>query len=314
MKKILVLFVFLTVAVACSTEPPAKPTVANGNKAPATNMTATLSEADTIAKEKTTWDALKKKDYEAFANMLDGNYLEISGDGMFDKAGIVAYVKDLTITDTTYSDWKLLPIDKDAVILMYQVTIKGTFKNQAIPPGPYRVSSAWVNRDGTWQAAFYQETLAKAAPPAPAPMGNPAAGNTMSPAAKGAAIVTGPDVEANEKMVWDAIKNKNFEGFGSVLAADFAEVEADGFYDKAGSVKAVSMFDGSKFELSDWKTTKLDTDALLVTYLVTMPGAKTTRERHSTIWANRSGKWLAIFHQGTPVEAVAPVAAKPPSK
>lgn len=312
MKKILALVTFLVVAAACSTEPPAnKVPASNANTATAPPLTATLSEADAIAKEKGTWDAIKKKDSEAFANMLASDYIEVGGDGVYDKAGIVAYLKDLTISDLTFTDWKLLAIDNDAAILMYQVTIKGTYKNKAIPPGPYRASSVWVHRDGKWLALFYQETLAKTAPPPPAD----AAKSTAGPATKAAVGTTGPDAEANEKLVWDALKGKNYDAFAAMLTEDFVEVTQDGVHDKAGSVKGVAGFDFSKAQLSDWKTVKVDSDASVVTYVFTMPGPKPSKERHTSIWVSRAGKWLALFHQGTPEEAPAAAAAKPsPSK
>jgi hypothetical protein len=47
---------------------------------------------------------------------------------------------------------------------------------------------------------------------------------------------------------------------------------------------------------------KVDADATIVTYVVKGPrnafGPKGAR--HTTIHANRSGRWLAVFHQGTP--------------
>jgi hypothetical protein len=75
-------------------------------------------------------------------------------------------------------------------------------------------------------------------------------------------------------------------------------VEPDGVFDKAGSVKSVSQFDFTKSVLSDFKTVKLDDDASLVVYLVKDPGFAPNGERHATIWANRTGKWLAVFHHG----------------
>jgi hypothetical protein len=53
---------------------------------------------------------------------------------------------------------------------------------------------------------------------------------------------------------------------------------------------------------------KLDDDAALVTYLVKMTaqGSEPAGERHSSIWANRGGKWLGVFHQGTPVKSAPP--------
>jgi hypothetical protein len=60
-------------------------------------------------------------------------------------------------------------------------------------------------------------------------------------------------------------------------------------------------FDASKYVLSDFKETKLDTDATLVTYKVKGPDEKghMTEMYHSTIWTNHSGQWKAAFHQGT---------------
>jgi hypothetical protein len=123
---------------------------------------------------------------------------------------------------------------------------------------------------------------------------------------------TGPDAEANEKIVWDALKRRDFDAFAALLAPESTEVEPDGVHDKAGSVKGVSQFDFSKASLSDFKTVKFDNDASLVTYMVKLPGMTPDSERHSTIWANRNGKWLALFHQGTPL-AKAP-AASPTAK
>jgi hypothetical protein len=88
-------------------------------------------------------------------------------------------------------------------------------------------------------------------------------------------------------------------------------VETDGVYDKAGSVEAVRTFDFSRSAVSDWKSVKFDDDASLVIYTVKTPGMKPDTEYHSTIWVNRGGKWLALFHQGTPA---AMAAAKPDVK
>lgn len=301
MKKFLVLVSMLITAAACAAPPTNTGTAptANANTATEPKSTATLSEADAIAKEKGTWDAIKKEDMAALADMLASDYIEVHGEGVYDKNGIVTYLKDLKISDVTFSDWKMLPIDKDAVVLTYNFNLKATNKGQAVPPGPYHAGSAWINRHGDWRAIYYQETLAKAAAaPTASPRMSPPAKATASPASKMGE--TGPDPAANEKLVWDAIKSKNYDAFASFLAPEAIEIEADGVYDKAGSVKSVSMFDASKVALSDWKSVKFDNDAALVTYMVKMPPPQAA-ERHSTIWASRAGKWLAVFHQGTPV-------------
>jgi hypothetical protein len=311
MKKILVLVSLLVVAAACATTTTNNNMTSNANKPPETKTTtAVVSESDIIAKEKGAWDTIKKKDWDGFAKTLASDYLEVLDDGAHDRAATLTSIKDFELTDVTFADWKMLTIDKDAVIITYSATIKGTYKGEAVPAGPYREASVWVNRNGEWLAAFYQETLAARKPlPGQTPP-RPTERSKASPMAKPAETTS--DVTANEKLVWDALKSRNFEAFGSYLASDAMEMEADGVYDKAGSVKGVSMFDFSKTQLSNWKTLKLDDDASIVTYTVMDPGMKPEKVFHSTVWVSRDGKWRALFHQGTPAKEAAP--AKPEKK
>lgn len=304
MKKILALVTFVVFAAACAKEPATNTNMASNTNTSTMKSTSPL-EAELFAKEKGTWEAIKKKDYDAFGNMLASDYIEVEDDGVYDKAGIVAYVKDLTITDVSFSDWKMLPIDDNAAILTYNTKIKGSFKGGLLPMGPYRSASAWVNRGGQWQSIYYQQTLPRSAPMPPTPSKSQPAKAATSSSDKQA--VTGPDPIANEKMVWDAIKSRNYDSFAAFLASDSLEVEADGVYNKVGSVKGVSTMDASRAALSDWKSVKIDDDASLVTYMLKLPGMDPDQERHTTIWAMRSGKWMALFHQGTPV-------AKPAAK
>jgi hypothetical protein len=317
MKKILVLVSLLIAAAACSTAPSGNKDVtanansANANKGGEIKSTAMVSESDIIAKEKASWDAIKKKDWDGFGKMLATDYIEVLDDGVHDKASTLTQIKDFDLSDVTFADWKMLPIDKDAVIITYAATSKATFKGEAVPLGPYREASVYVNRNGEWVAVFYQETLGgNPPPPPPSPKATPPSKQAPSPMAK--PEETGTDAAANEKLVWDALKSKNYDAFGSYLTSDSINIEADGVYDKAGSVQGVSMGDFSKAQLGDWKTLKFDDDASLVTYTVTIPGMKPEKEYHSTIWIKRDSKWQALFHQGTP-EAMAP-AAKPDMK
>ena len=312
MKKMFVLVSLLIAAAACSTPPGNKDVLTNANSANANKgnemkSTAMVSESDIIAKEKASWDAIKKKDWDGLGKMLASDYIEVLDNGVSDKAATLTGVKDFDLSDVTFADWKMLTIDKDAVIITYTATVKAKFKGEAVPPGPYREASAYVNRNGEWVTVFYQETLASTEPPPPSPMTTPPANKeAASPMASPAA--TGADATANEKLVWDALKTKNYDAFGSYLTTDFVNIEPDGFHNKESSVKGVSMADFSKAQVGDWKTVKFDEDASLVTYTVTIPGMKPEKEYHSTIWIKRDSKWQALFHQGTPA---AMAAAKP---
>ena len=312
MRKILALVSLLVLAGACATQPPANKDTAtnanNANKPAETKLTGAPSEADIIAKEKASWDAFKRKDADAFGKLVTADYVEVIDTGLSDKAQSIAGMKNFDISDITFSDWKMTSIDKDAVLITYKVNLKGKYQGEDVPPGPYYETSAYVNRNGDWLAIYYQETLsAKLAPPAaqkkPAP-----------PAAPSSPPATGADPIANEKIVWDLFNARNFDGFASLLAPEFKEVEDTGVYDKAGSVKALQeSMDASQFVLSDWKALPFDNDAKLVTYTVTMKGAKPMKSYHTSIWISRDGKWLGVYHQGTP-EAAATTPAKPETK
>jgi hypothetical protein len=300
MKKILALVSLLALAAACAPAPSSNNTTtnanSNANKSADMKPSAAPSEADIIAKEKASWDAFRKKDADAFGKLVAADYLEITDNGVMDKATTIAGMKDFDITDLTFADWKMLPVDKDAVIITYTATIKGTAKGKELPPGPYREASAYVNRNGEWVAIYYQETKTMTGPPPPAPKEVASA-----PKVSGTPGQTSSDATANEKLVWDAFKARNYDAFASYLADNFIEVESDGVHDKASSIKGVQGFDASKAELSNWKTVKFDDDASLVTYVAKAPGFPPSY--HSSIWVNKNGKWAALFHMGTSEEA-----------
>jgi hypothetical protein len=313
MKKILALVSLLGLAAACAAPPAGNNNMtANTNKAPEMKSMAGPSEADLVAKEKSAWDTFKKKDADGFKKLLAADYLEVTDSGLKDTAATVASMSDITIDDVTFSDWKMTPIDKNAALLTYKVTVKGKVKGEDIPPGPYFEASAYVNRNGDWVAIYYQETLNKKMEgPAPSPSKKPAGSPASSPAKP---PETGADPVANEKIVWDLFKAKNWDGFAALLAPEFMEVEAEGVFDKTGSVKALQDMPGdmSQFDLSDWKALPFDDDAKLVTYTVTTKGPKPMKEYHATIWVKRDGKWLGLYHQGTPEASAEP--AKPEKK
>lgn len=298
MKKILALVCALGIAAACAAPPPAGNTNTNANTS--TTTAAPLTETEAVAKEKGVWDALRRKDYDAFNTMLSPDYVEVHSDAVFDKPGIVAYVRDLDLTEANFADVKFLPIDDDAALLTYNVTINGKYKGQDIPPGPYRVSSAWVNKDGKWLSAYYQETLASTGPPPPAPATSPAAATTASPAAP--AVVPADPVE-REKWVWGLLAKKDYATFATILDPQQLEVEAEGVMDRDATLKGVQSFDASGMTLSDFKTVNFDADSMLITYVVTDAKSKPPQSRHTSVWVKRGDKWNALMHHGTPMTA-----------
>ncbi|CAN5672958.1 hypothetical protein BH20ACI3_BH20ACI3_21530 [soil metagenome] len=311
MKKSYAIVSLLMLAAACTAPPTNREAAPINSAATATPTSMAISETEVIAKEKAIWDAIKNKDYETFGNMLAEDQIEVLPEEVRDKAASIAGVKEFEPTEISFSDWKYLPIDKDAVVLAYHVDLKGKSKGKEFPPQSVRASSAWVNRNGKWLAAFHQEcVVSTATSPQPAAGSSPAKTSATPPSTPTPAT-TGADPVATEKALWETLKSKNYDGFAAFLAADAIEVEPTGVYDKAGTVSAVRQFDFSKAQLSEFKSVPFDMDAELVTYLLKIPGPGPA-ERHSTIWAKRNGKWLAVFHHGTPISRATATATPSP--
>jgi hypothetical protein len=311
MKRLLAILATVLAAMACTapTETGNRTGTTNVNKL-AETTSAAISEAEVIAKEKEAWDAVKNKDTEAFRRIMATDGIYVSHHGVLDPAGTIKETGELELTDLSFSDWKVLPIDKDAVVVTYTAHIQGRIEGQPLVASQIRGSTAWVNRDGKWLAIYHQDSEAKPAP-SPGARKPPPAASKPSPMPEPS---TNTDPTANEKIIWDALKSRNFDAFAALLAPESIEVEPEGVYDKSGSLKGVSETDFSKIVLSDWQSLKIDEDAALVTYMVKGPAVDPSGEHHTTIWVKRAGKWLALFHQGTPVlKELKPASEKPAS-
>jgi hypothetical protein len=299
MNKSSALVLLLILAAACGPSPTNREAAPTNSTVIAPPASAALTEADAIAKEKAIWETIKNKDYDTYAGTLADDQIEIAADGVYDKAASIAAVKNIEPAEITFDDWKYLPIDKDAIVLSYTVTIKGKYKGKEFPSESTRASSAWVKRGGKWLAMYHQECPVSKLPPPPASR-TPPATTSPTPTSASTPLPPGSDPIATERALWETLKNKDYNGFGSFLADDSIQVEPGGVHDKAGSIKGVGEFDLSKAQLSDFKSVPFDADAAVVTYVLKLPGSAPA-ERHSTIWAKRDNRWLAVFHHATPI-------------
>jgi hypothetical protein len=311
MKRIILLALVVLAASSCATSPQPSSNAntnanANTSASPSASPKAeanTVSADTIIAREKEIWDKIKTKNPDGFSAMLADDFIYVTEDGVYDRAGTTDGIKQLSPTDISFADWKVVPVDKDAAVVTYTVTMKGTSGGQPMPPGPMRASSVWVNRGGTWTGVFHQDTRVMEASAGQPPAAKPAGGATTNAntSATPPTDAEAPDPISKEKKIWEELKRKDYDAFATDLADEAIEVEPSGVYDKAGSINGVKMLDASKYSQSGFKETKLDADASVVTYTVNSADGK-EEERHSTVWSKRGQRWYAILHQGTPVK------------
>ena len=111
-----------------------------------------------------------------------------------------------------------------------------------------------------------------------------------------------------ETKLWNAWKNKDAKPFETHLSSNSVMVGEQGVGAKNDVVKMMASMpcDVKSFTLSDWKMTKFDADAALLTYkgvaVGTCGGQPIPPTWASSIWVRRTGTWMAAFHQETPAK------------
>lgn len=312
MKRLLLPLALVACAAACAPAPSdnananaSNTNAANMNAANSnTSSSATTSDADLMAKDREIYDALKKRDNTAFGALLADDFLYVTGDGIHSKADTLKVAAAMEFTEIALTDFKVVRIDKDAAVVTYTTDTKSTTDGKSKSEKDHE-SSVWVNRGGKWLMIYHQDCVVQTMPmPANASANSNMSANSnkaTTAASPASAATTTADAEANEKMVWEAIKRRDANGFANFLADDALEVEPDKVYSKSESVSSISAQDFlASVTLGDFQTKKIDDDASIVIYSTkgTGPDKKPFNERHATVWANRGGKWLAVFHHG----------------
>jgi hypothetical protein len=125
---------------------------ANTSASPAASPAAPASATDA---EKAVWDALKAKNYDAFAAFLASGAMEVEPGGVTDKSASVEGVKHFDLSKFTQSDFKEVKLDADSTL----VTYKGTGPERGKTVTMYH-TTIWNNRGGQWKAAFHQGSYA----------------------------------------------------------------------------------------------------------------------------------------------------------
>jgi uncharacterized protein (TIGR02246 family) len=136
--------------------------------------------------------------------------------------------------------------------------------------------------------------------PAPAQNQNKLASTSQSTVAE--SIIT------NEKQIFEALKKKDANGFKSVMTNDAIIFGRNGRISIANFSRFVFGPDYSRVSstVEEPQVMMVEKDVALLTYKTTVTETyrghtETTTSYASTVWVNKDGKWMAIFHQESKV-------------
>jgi hypothetical protein len=114
------------------------------------------------AKIKAEWEALKNKDKSAYAALLADDYqgVEVDGRGERNKIQTLNEVASQNVFNYTLWGMKLIALEPDAALVIYEVTMQFPPSAQVRYSRVY-ISELWVKREGQWKEVHYQETRVK---------------------------------------------------------------------------------------------------------------------------------------------------------
>lgn len=107
---------------------------------------------------------------------------------------------------------------------------------------------------------------------------------------------------ANERAVNTAFATNDTKTFTSMVSPEGIGVDGGGVMKVADFMKMMGEVKVESWDMTDGRVTWLSPDVALVTYRWTGKGtfqgmALPSPTYASTIWANKGGKWMAVFHQ-----------------
>jgi len=104
-----------------------------------------------------------------------------------------------------------------------------------------------------------------------------------------------------ETAVWQAFKDKKADAFKAMFAPTYVGLYSDGAYDVAHEMDSLKNAKLESFKISDFKSQMIDSNDMLMTYLVDVKGTigkdDVSGTYHSaSVWHRSGTKWLGVYH------------------
>lgn len=103
--------------------------------------------------------AFSKGDAEAAGKLMTDDHIAITGyyGGAQTREQQLRSLADLKLTEYREGSLQLRSLSADVVLVIYQLSLQGSYKGKAVPPRNY-TAAVWVRRGDKWLEASYQET------------------------------------------------------------------------------------------------------------------------------------------------------------
>ncbi len=104
-------------------------------------------------------DAFLKANPDQIRRLMTDEHVSITPyyGGPMSKSEQLKNLPELKMSEYTSGEIKVTFVSKDVALVTYPLAQKGYFKGKVLAPKNYS-AAVWVNRDGRWLEASYQET------------------------------------------------------------------------------------------------------------------------------------------------------------
>jgi hypothetical protein len=144
MKKQFILFFVTLIAIApvCFAQAsPAKPAKSASNEAAITDL------------EKSTWEAYKNKQADAFKALVSNDYRAAYAEGIKSADGEIVDATTTNLRDYSLADMKVVFPSADVAVITYQATTQATSDGQDAS-ATYNSASVWIKKAEKWLCVF----------------------------------------------------------------------------------------------------------------------------------------------------------------
>ena len=110
---------------------------------------------------------------------------------------------------------------------------------------------------------------------------------------------------AMENKVFEAFKNKDAQGFKSMIAKNCWMIDPSGMSDVDQSVAMMADYDIKSFSMENYKLVRLSQNVAALTYTAHVTASYKGQDMPpnpsyvATVYVNHNGKWIPSFHQET---------------
>ena len=107
--------------------------------------------------EKSSWEAYKNKQADAFKALMSKDYYGVYAEGVKTLDAEVADMAKSDLRDYSFSDIKVVFPHPKMAVMTYKVKLQGTADGKDMS-GTYNSGSVWVQQGGKWVGAFHTES------------------------------------------------------------------------------------------------------------------------------------------------------------